>query len=108
MQNAKCPHCGHEAAPDILCAGCGHASANGTVKKSWSKPAPPPEAVNWVVERVPQEVREEFLRTFNETEYLAEAREALATGGADIDALIAELERMVFSEAVAVTARTSG
>jgi len=68
---------------------------NGVARPNPVKPPPPPEAANWVIEPVPAEVREHFLRTFDEAEYCAEAREALATGGADIDALIAEIERKV-------------
>ena len=96
MQNAKCPKCGHEAGPDILCPSCGHASVNGgAVKKSWVKPPPPPEVANWVIEPVPPEMREEFLRTFDEAEYLAAVRELERTGGVQIDDLIEELERRI-------------
>ncbi len=95
MQNAKCPTCGNETAADILCPACGKASVNGLAKKRWVKPPPPPEAANWVITPVPPEMAEEFQRTFNEAEFLAEARKTLETGGADIDSLMAEIERKV-------------
>jgi hypothetical protein len=60
--------------------------------KESAKP-PPPEVANRVIDPVPPEVREHFLRTFDEAKYLAEIRELERTGGVDIDDLIAELER---------------
>src|SRR4051812_6368933 len=86
MQNPKCPKCGHKAPADTTCPACGHAASNGTAARP--RPTPPPEVATWVIEPVPPEIREHFLRTFNEEEFLAEMREAMKTGGANIDGLI--------------------
>ena len=95
MQITRCPTCGRETAPDEA-ACCGQAPGNGAAaKKKWIVPPPPPEAANWVIEPVPPEMADEFRRTFDEREFLAEMRETLETGGADIDALVAEIERKV-------------
>jgi hypothetical protein len=93
MQNIKCPTCGHETAHDAACPACGHNAVNGVAKPRWVKPPPPPEVANWVIEPVPPELTAEFLRTFDEVAFLADMQEALKTGGADIDALIARVER---------------
>ncbi len=95
MTNGKCPACGHETAAQTPCPGCGHTAVNGVARKEWVKPPPPPEVANWVIEPVPPELAEEFRRTFNEAEFLAEMEETLQTGGADIDALITRIERKV-------------
>jgi hypothetical protein len=93
MQNARCPTCGHEIVPDGACPGCGHTVINGMAKPSWVKPPPPPEVADWVIEPVPPELAEEFRRTFDEAAFVADMEETLKTGGADIDALIARVER---------------
>jgi hypothetical protein len=93
VQNAKCSKCGHDAVPDGPCPGCGQAAVNGIAKQSWVKPAPPPEAANWVIDPVPPELAEDFRRSFDEAAFVADMEETLKTGGADIDALIARIER---------------
>jgi hypothetical protein len=93
MQNSKCPTCGNETSPDAPCPGCGRAAVNGAAKPRWVKPPPPPEAAAWVIEPVPPEMAEDFRRTFDEAAFVADMEDALKTGGADIDALIARLER---------------
>jgi hypothetical protein len=94
MQKNQCPKCGHETA-DCACLPCGQAAVNGAAKPHWVKPPPPPELAGMVFTPVPPEMAEEFRRTFNEAEFLAEMQKTLETGGADIDALIAEIERKV-------------
>lgn len=91
MQKIKCPTCGSETVPDAVCPSCGDAANNGTTIRP--EPVPPPEVATWVIEPVPPEVREHFLRTFDEAEYLAEIRELERTGGVQIDDLIEEIER---------------
>jgi hypothetical protein len=93
MQNSKCPTCGSESSTGTACPGCGHAASNGGAKPGWVKPPPPPEAAGWVIEPVPPELAEDFRRTFDEAAFVADMEEALETGGADIDALIARIER---------------
>ncbi len=94
MHATKFPDCGHEtAAPD--CPDCGHAAVNGTAKPSRVKPPPPPELAGMVFEPVPPEVAEEFRRTFNEAEFLAEMDEALKTGGVRFEDIMAEIEQKV-------------
>jgi hypothetical protein len=95
MQNSKCPTCGRETGPEAACPGCEHADVNGVAESRWVKPPPPPEVANWVIEPVPPEVAEYFRRTFDEAAFLSEMEETLKTGGADIDALIARIERKV-------------
>lgn len=94
MSEAKCPKCGHEATPDTPCPGCGQA-LNGATKPKRVKPPPPPVVASWVIEPVPPEIVEHFRKTFNEEEFLAEMRETERTGGANINDLIAEIERKV-------------
>ena len=94
MQNPRCPKCGQGAAADSPCPDCGDASANGSVKKSRVKPPPPPEVADWVIEPVPPELAEEFLRTFDEAEYLAAVRELERTGGLRLEDFIDEIERI--------------
>jgi predicted amidophosphoribosyltransferase len=95
MQNSKCPACGHETAPNAPCSRCGQAAVNGTDRKEWVKPPPPPELADRVFTPTPPEMAEEFRRTFNEEEYLAAVRELERTGGVQIDDLIEELERRI-------------
>jgi hypothetical protein len=59
----------------------------------WVKPQAPPEVANWVIEPVPPELAEDFRRTFDEAAFVADMEETLKAGGADIDALIARIER---------------
>lgn len=96
MQNARCSKCGRESAPDVPCLDCGRDSVNGSVKKSWVKPSPPPEVGDWAIEPVPPELDEDFRRTFDEAAFVADMEKTLETGGADIDALIARVERKAY------------
>ena len=91
MQNTKCPKCGNDT--DAPCPCSDQAGVNGASTPKWIKPPPPPELAGMVFEPVPPEMREEFLRTFNEEEYLAAVRELERTGGVQIDDLIAEMDR---------------
>ena len=93
MQNAKCLKCDQESAPDAPCPDCGQAPANGSAKKSWGKPPPPPELAGRMFAPTPPEMAEEIRRTFDEAAFVADMEEALENGGADIDALIARVER---------------
>jgi hypothetical protein len=93
MQKIKCPKCGSEIAPDVGYPSCGHTADNGAIKPHWVKPPPSPEVADWVIEPVPPELAEDFRRTFDEAAFVADMEEALKTGGADIDALIARVER---------------
>lgn len=95
MQNTRCRKCGDAARDGAACPDCGRASVNGAAKPKGIKPPPPPELAGRVFEPVPPEVADEFRRTFNEAEFLAEMEEAIKTGGADVDALIARIERKV-------------
>jgi hypothetical protein len=96
MQNAKCPKCGHDAAPDTACPGCGHAAVNGAAKTPGIKP--PPEVANWVIERPSSEMLEEARRTFDEAEYLAAVREIEGGGGHPLEDFIEEIERITKGE----------
>jgi hypothetical protein len=87
MRTAKCPTCGHETAPDNYCPNC--APVNGVRVK----PAPPPELAGRVFTPTPPEMAEEIRRTFDEAAFFAEVEEVLKTGSADIDALLARVER---------------
>ena len=93
MQNTKCLECGHDAAPDGPCPGCGQAFANGAAKAHRIKPPPPPELANMVFTPTPPEMAEELRRTFNEQEYLAEVREIERTGGVTFEEIMADIER---------------
>ena len=96
MQKTRCPACGHETVPDAACPGCGQAAAtNGAAKPTRTRPSPPPEVANWVIERPSPEMLEEARRTFDEAEYLAGVREIEQGGGVQLDDLIAEIERKI-------------
>ena len=95
MQNDQGRKCGHEVAVDAARPDCTHVNGNGAVKPQWIKPPPPPEVANWVIEPVPPELAEEFRRTFDEAAFLAEADEALRTGGVPFEEIMAMIERKV-------------
>jgi hypothetical protein len=86
-----CPECGHPI-EDEACTNCGHALANGQAKSSVGKP---PEVSSWVIQKAPPEMIEEMRRTFNEEEFLAEAREAERSGGVPFEDIIGDIEEMV-------------
>jgi len=93
-----CPECGRPAAEATTCENCGHALANGTaprVKNTAVKPPPPPEVSGWVIHKVPPEMIEEAIRTFDEEAFLAELRETERNGGAELKDFIHELEQDV-------------
>lgn len=95
MSEAICQKCGCEAAADVACPGCGHAVANGAPRPAWVKPPPPPEAADWVITPTPPDVLKHLRDTFDEMEFIAELREAEQSGGAQIDALISEIEQQI-------------
>lgn len=94
MQNRKCPICGSDTTPDTPCACGAQAGANGVAQPSRTKPTPPAEVARWVIEPVPPQMREEFLRTFNEAEFLAALREVESGGGHQFEDFIDEIERI--------------
>lgn len=87
MQNTHCPNCGGTTDTNKASCPCELAARNGSVVEL------PPEVATWIIEPVPPEVREHFIRTFDEAEYWAELRETEKTGGVNIDELVRELER---------------
>lgn len=97
MQTIQCPTCGRDttSASAGVCSHCGRAVTNGTANGSRH---PAQEAANLPVEAVPPEIREHFLRTFDETEYWAALRAAENAANQDIDDLLAELERKVHDQ----------
>jgi hypothetical protein len=95
MGNSNCPNCGQEVAHDAACRGCGHVPTNGAAKPGRRDPTPPPEVAGWVIEKTPPELAEYFRSTFDEAVYWTEFHETMRTGGANIDELIAEIERKV-------------
>jgi hypothetical protein len=95
MEKSQCPACGRETVSCTGCPDCADTAVNGTVKKSWVKPPPPPELANRTFMPTPPEMLEQMRREFDEAEHLAAARELERTGGVQIDDLIAELERRV-------------
>lgn len=93
--NTACPKCGQQSTHDAACPERGHV-VNGTVKLPRpGDPPPPPEVADWVITPTPPEMMEQFRREFNEEEYWAAFHETMRTGGADIDALIARIERKI-------------
>jgi hypothetical protein len=97
MTKPSCPECGHETAADATaCEKCGHAMNNGAVPQVRGpvlKPPPPPELVAEVFEKTPPELIDEFRRTFNEEEFLAELRQAEQAGLPELKDLIRDLEQ---------------
>ena len=92
MQATLCPKCGREI-PGHTAADCRCVAGSGTAAPWQVKPPPPPELAGRVFTPTPPEIAAEYVRTFNEEEYLAATRELERTGGVPIDDLIAELER---------------
>jgi hypothetical protein len=99
MKTTTCPECGHPTTAEIsTCANCGHALKNGTVQRLQGpvqKPPPPPEVAEWNIEKVPPEMVEEALRTFDEKEWQANVREIEKTGGLQFEDFISEIEEIV-------------
>jgi hypothetical protein len=98
MKNVNCPKCGHQAPVDAICPNRGTAAMNGGGRKMKSigqKPPAPPEAANWVIEKVPPEMIEEALGPFNLEKFMAEVREIEETGGHQLDDFIGEIEKIV-------------
>jgi hypothetical protein len=94
VDTIHCPNCGQQATGDAICSNWGHAAKNGTVSPSQRlREKPPGEMAGWVIQPIPPEIAEEFRRTFNEEEYLADLREIEATGGVKFEDFIEELER---------------
>jgi hypothetical protein len=99
MNTTPCPKCGYPTDAEAqACVNCGHAMANGAVRQlkgPVQKPPPPPEVANWVIEKVPPEMIEEALGTFNEEEWQADLREIEKTGGLRFEDFIDEIEEIV-------------
>ena len=93
MQKIKCPTCGSDTAPDVACPSCGQAASNGANIRP--NPTPPPEVAGWNIEHASPDVLAWARQTFDEQEYWAAFREVETNGGADIHALIAEIERSI-------------
>lgn len=93
MQNDKCPKCGQENAPDAACPDCGRNAVNGAGTPKRTKPPPPTELAGRTFTPTPPGMVEEFLRTFDEEEYLAAARELERSGGVPFEEIMAEIER---------------
>src|SRR5947209_7421474 len=75
VENVNCPKCGHQGAEQPICPNCGHAASNGAVqplKGPVQKPLPPPEVVEWVIEKTPSDEIEEALGPFNLEAFMAD------------------------------------
>ncbi len=71
---------------------------NGTAQQRQGpveKPPPPPEVASWIHYPTPPEILQEMRQTFNETEFLAELREAERAGLPELKDLIRELEQEI-------------
>src|SRR5262249_42448115 len=93
-----CPECARPTTAEAaVCANCGHDLTNGIPRPGgpFQKPTPPPEVSNWVITPTPPEMIEEFRRTFNEEEFIAELRAIEQTGGVSFEEIIGEIEEMV-------------
>lgn len=69
---------------------------NGTIQRLQGpvqKPPPPPEAADWVIDKVPPELIEEAVRTFDMEEFMASEREIEETGGLRFEDFIDDLKR---------------
>jgi len=107
MALPTCQHCGHQATSEATtCPSCGQALKNGTVQRVKSpvqKPPPPAEVAGWVIEKVPPEMIEEAIRTFDEEEWRTALREVEETGGVKFEDFIGEIEEIVIRSLISET-----
>ena len=91
MQKIRCPICGRETVPGVVCSECS-LNANGT---ALAQPLVTQEEVaGWNIERPSPDVLAWARQTFNEMEFQAVLREVEQGGGHQFEDFIEEIERI--------------